>query len=506
MKTQIIQLENHDDLISARDKMAWSKAPRILLIWPRKGKLLERSVDLLILQRYAQSLGAQMGVVTDSMRVQGQSRELGIPCFQNLARAQRQTWRRSRGRKRLNLHLLERKQPTSGLRERFSQINSARKVLRLNNWLRAGVFSLGVAAVLFLAFIFWPSARIEISPARQDQLLQLELHASPSIHEANPSGGLPAILIPVVVEGYDQERSSGRIHVPAEQATGVVEISNLGETELIVPAGTVVSTTGANPQRYETVREARIPAGIPAGIGGKHEVDIRALVPGTQGNTGAGTIEALEGAIGLAATVNNPQPVTGGTDRISPGPTTADYTALRERLAASLRATAIEDLKRNLGTEKRLLEGTIVVSKVISESMDPQPDQPGDYARLTMQVEFSAWYVREEDLQAVAKTSLDANPVPGYQPDGQSIAIQFSDQPAVFDPASVRWNVTVGRRLQAMIDMGHAARSIVGVSPEKAKAVLENAYPLRQPVQIELSPAWWFRLPFLSFRIVMVEQ
>jgi hypothetical protein len=36
MKTQIIQLESHDDIISIRDKMGWSQTSRILLVWPEK--------------------------------------------------------------------------------------------------------------------------------------------------------------------------------------------------------------------------------------------------------------------------------------------------------------------------------------------------------------------------------------------------------------------------------------------------------------------------------------
>jgi len=44
MKIQIIQLEKHDDVISARDKMAWCKAPRILLVYPRGSRILTRQV------------------------------------------------------------------------------------------------------------------------------------------------------------------------------------------------------------------------------------------------------------------------------------------------------------------------------------------------------------------------------------------------------------------------------------------------------------------------------
>src|SRR5512141_519423 len=107
MKTQIIQLESHDDFISARDKMAWSKAPRILLFWPRKGRLLERELDLIALQRYAQSLGSQLGVVTGLPEVRANARDVGLPVFSSAVQAQRSPWRRSKGRKRLTSWLDE---------------------------------------------------------------------------------------------------------------------------------------------------------------------------------------------------------------------------------------------------------------------------------------------------------------------------------------------------------------------------------------------------------------
>src|SRR5574338_373405 len=97
MKTFIVQLETHDDVISARDKISWAKARRVLLVWPRKGSVLERPVDLLVLARHAKQNGAQMAVVTRSPKVKTYAAELGIPVFSSAAQAQGVVWRRPRG-------------------------------------------------------------------------------------------------------------------------------------------------------------------------------------------------------------------------------------------------------------------------------------------------------------------------------------------------------------------------------------------------------------------------
>ena len=64
MKTHVIQLEPHDDVISIRDKMSWAKTGRILLVFPARVRSRFLTLDLRLLQRQAESLGAQLAVVT----------------------------------------------------------------------------------------------------------------------------------------------------------------------------------------------------------------------------------------------------------------------------------------------------------------------------------------------------------------------------------------------------------------------------------------------------------
>src|SRR5512138_995520 len=103
MKTQIITLESHDDLISVRDRMSWAKTPRILLVWPKYEKVTLRQVDLKVLQRHALSLGAQLGLVTRTRRVRADAEALRIPVFESTGQAQRLAWPKPR-RRRLTNH------------------------------------------------------------------------------------------------------------------------------------------------------------------------------------------------------------------------------------------------------------------------------------------------------------------------------------------------------------------------------------------------------------------
>src|SRR5574339_556149 len=101
MKTQIITLESHDDLISVRDRMSWAKTPRILLVWPKYENVTLRQVDLKVLQRHAASLGAQLGLVSRIRRVRLDAEALHIPVFKSTGEAQRVVWPKPRRRRRL---------------------------------------------------------------------------------------------------------------------------------------------------------------------------------------------------------------------------------------------------------------------------------------------------------------------------------------------------------------------------------------------------------------------
>jgi hypothetical protein len=92
MKTQIITLESHDDLISVRDRMSWAKSPRILLVWPKFERVTLRPVDLRVLQSHALTLGAELGLVTRIPNVKRNAQGFHIPVFATAAEAQRAAW------------------------------------------------------------------------------------------------------------------------------------------------------------------------------------------------------------------------------------------------------------------------------------------------------------------------------------------------------------------------------------------------------------------------------
>src|SRR5436853_34579 len=63
MKVQVIQLESYDDVISIRDRMGFIDTERVLLVWPPKGRIVKRKLDLVLIQREATRRGAKLALV-----------------------------------------------------------------------------------------------------------------------------------------------------------------------------------------------------------------------------------------------------------------------------------------------------------------------------------------------------------------------------------------------------------------------------------------------------------
>lgn len=495
MKTQIIQLEAHDDLITARDKMGWSKAPRILLVWPRKGRILSRDMDLLVLQRHARGLGAMLGLVTSNEEIRANARSLGIPCFHSAVEAQKQPWRRARSEHpRYNWVRVREGRPKGNLRDRRPQPEKENVPL---GWGRVFVFLAGVLAVLGLMWIFVPSAVIQVQPALGTQTQELDVWADPALNAALPSGGVPAQVVSTVVEGALEARSGGNVPVADRSASGQVEFTNLTDQAVALPAGTVVTTSSQPPVRYMTLQPVR----IDAGNGKTGRASVQAVLAGSAGNQPAGALRSVEGALGLLVLANNPSAIAGGSDRISPAPSEKDYNALRDRLLSELRATALQEIGSQAGQGVRILESTLQSVKVIEETRTPEENQPGDFARLTLRVEFSGWVIRESDLQQVANTALNASLPSGSVSLTSSAEVAFLTDPAQDDAGLVRWRIRAERPVEAAWSPDSLARYAAGKSPAQAAAGITAMMDLPTPARVRVSPSWWPRLPFLSFRI-----
>ena len=500
MKIQIIQLEKHDDVISARDKMAWCKAPRILLVYPRGSRILTRQVDLVLLARTALRLGAQLGLVTRDSEVVSVAAEADIPTFNSVVQAQRSTWRRSRGRE--GGFPDEERKSSQELRQLLGKVRP-----QLPSWMGASHFRWvsfisGILAVAALLAAFVPGAVVKIRPESRVQQVSIPLLASSNIKTVNLSGSIPLRQRIIEVDGQDAIAATGKTEIGAGTASGEVQFTNLTDQFQDIPLGTVVLASQHAGVRFAVTRAGKIFAGPGATL----ILPVQALLPGKNFNIWAKQIDAIDGAAGLSLTVTNLYPLTGGTNRSVAAASAADLSQLKTRLTQTLLQQAQQQFNATAASGDEWVAATLSVARVLDEQHFPEVDQPGNELSLSLHLQVAEGYLSGSDLLSLSSIGLDANLPAGYHPaNGVSGKIDFvTVKDAQIDQdGDVHWQIQARRTLQRTFNDDQVISLIPGLDPGEASQRLAKDLQLQSRPEIALFPAWWPRLPVLSFRIAL---
>jgi len=497
MKTQLIPLETHDDLISVRDRISWAKTPRILLIWPKSKRIPLRSLELKVLQRHAASLGAQLGLVVRHRNIRREAQSLGIPVFNSTGEAQRIPWP-ERGVRRTR----ERRRPRQDLREKREQVRARGGAWYTRTLVRGGAFLLGVLAVLAIASLFIPHARVILQPVSKTQSVTLPVQADPTISTIFITGRIPSRELSIALEGNLQARATGRVPVPQTKAKGVVTFRNLTEEAVNITSGTVLTSTGLPGVRFLTTEDGELPGGLKETV----DIPVEAESAGTTGNVDMETIRAIEGNLGLVATVTNTKPTTGGHDRMTEAATESDLARMREDLLKELMEQALAELKSMLATNDQIFPDTLQIEQILEESYEPQLGQPSNQVELSMRVEFTVSYAAGADLTELASTVLNASLPEGFVATSDPITFEILNSQSTDDEGVTHWTMRAYRKLEKQVNAVEIVPLVQGRSVAIAMEQLENNPDFLEHPEIYLTPKWWPWLPLIPFNIVVEIQ
>ncbi|HEX9838690.1 MAG TPA: baseplate J/gp47 family protein [Anaerolineales bacterium] len=496
MKTQIIMLESHDDLISVRDRLSWAKTPRILLVWPKYEKVTLRQVDLKVLQRHALSLGAQLGLVTRARRVREDAEALGIPVFVSTGQAQRLAWPKPRRRR------WPRRAPRKDLREKRARAQAGEAAWRATPAVRVGSFTFGVVSVLILVAMFIPRAQVTLQPESRVQSVVLPVSASPAVESVFITGSIPARKLRTVVEGEQTIPVTGQGVIPQSKSKGVALFRNLTQQAITVPSGTVIRSADAERIRFVTTRDGI----VKAGVGETLELSIEAIEGGLAGNIEAEMVNAVEGRLGLLLSVTNPEPLKGGRELASVQASDADRKRAKNLLMKKLESDARAGLTEKIVAGDVLIEDTFAVSQILAEDYDPPAGAVGTTLTLSMQVEYSVLYASASDLTELAALALNASLPSGFSPASEVITVEPVTKPLSSANGSTRWSVRAERKIVQQVNAGQVSQMIQGYGLHTAQTQLEKSFPLAGSLKIDLSPSWWPWVPIVPFRISVVTQ
>jgi hypothetical protein len=491
MKTQVIQLDVHDDVTSVRDKMSWAKTERILLVFPPRSSILHRILDLHLLQRHASTLGAQLAIISHSKKICHLARQLHLPIYATTALAQSQEW------ERVITPLKTHRPIHPDLRQMRSEASLPEARWRSLFGLRFLFFTLAVLAILAVLSVFIPSASIKLIPAPHLQALSFPVIASLKVTAVNLAGSLPARLTSVVIEENKTVQASGTVSIPDKQAQGFVLFRNLTNTLVGIPAGMIASTQSNPPVRFATTVDAVLAEGVDKTV----QVPVQAVEGGSNGNLPTGSLVAIEGNLGASLAVNNPEPTEGGSERTAAIPTAADRSQIHAALMDEILEECSSSLPQTLAPGDIFFPDTLVVSQVLSETFFPAEGQSGEVLSLTIRLQCQAQYASQVDIYTLARISLDSNQPDGFIPVSGGLVILPGSLPLTDAAGTTRWDIQVQRVLQARLDPLTIVKLSLGRKPGDAIQLLNESLPLAEPPSIQLEPNWWPWLPVIPLRI-----
>ena len=511
MKEQILHLDPHDDYISARDKMGWVQTQRVLIVWPPRGRVLTRRLDLALLHRHAHRLGAQLALITKDADIRNHASDLGLPVFEALDATRRERWR-----SRMPTLRPERRQPrpdTDAIRTAlFTQRQPRWPAYLLLAW-RVLFFAIGLAALGVLAYSLIPSATITLTPATQPLAVTVELAADPNLPTPSLSTRsvqspvlIPARTVRVEVEASSVTPTTGSTDVPGDPATGQVVFTNIIGTPALIPAGTGVRTTTGNGARFTTLKAVNVEGRLNAVV----EVEVRAVEPGPAGNVAASLINSIDGPLGLQLAVTNPAPTTGGTVTTRAAVAQADRARVRAQALAQAQADARSAIEAQLQPGEFLATDTLTLTQTLTDIYSNGVGETTDLLTMTVRIASTALAIREADAQLAVQAALAAQ-VPANAALTDS-PIRFRRDPSltVDEAGRVRFNMTAEGSAVPRLDRNLVRQVVARQSLAQAAQNLQAALRLAIPPEITLAPdflaRWYPYLPWMWFRISVIVR
>ena len=484
MKTYLIQLQKFDNLASTIEKMGWAKTRRILLIWPKRGKPLLSTLDVALIKREADSLGADLAFVCRDLEVGESADANSISVFQSVTQAENATWKthpsgfdKNRGIKKL-IQIPDRRNWKLG------KAKISNPIARILAILVAGL------AVLSLVIFFLPSAVVTVYPVLDTREITIDIWASPEVREINVNGSLPAKVQVISLTKTSTGQSSGRTGLPIEYATGQVIFTNVSGQAVTIPIGTILIASNEIQTRFTTLTETVLEPGVVS-----EPIGIRAINAGITGNVEIGIITTIDGQLAGLLEVTNEDATNGGEDVEAPTPTEEDYETLKDQLLVALRQEALSQFPNG---DIELITATLDDGTVTSETRTVDPGTASDTFSLTINVDFKGLTYSKTDLEMLASNAMKASMESGMTIYGPGVTYEMNAVKIGNLVDGAQWTVTTKSETGSVISESELIAAVSGKTIDEAKNLIQNLIPSRQPVEIRLFPGFWKWMPWMS--------
>lgn len=515
MKAEFLQLEMGEDVASVRDRLAFMRGQRVLLIWPEKGTALSRKLDLVLVQREAMRLTIRLALITHDPEVIRNAAELNISTFETVGQSERAKWKRGRSKVFATRYQRPKDEPEADdLKQYASRVlvddePPGAKGRRLVG--RVVVLLLLIATLGAVGAVVLPSATITLAPAQERLQVEATITADPERAGGFPdveNGIIPAISLIAQIEETGTVETTGAQDLTDTTATGSVIFVNRTNQRIDLPTGLILSTSSGTTTRFRTTAASS----LPGGIGLQIEVPVEAETPGSSGNVDAQQINTVVDNADLAQRIDvrNLAPITGGEDRSVRAVSADDRDRLIAALRQQLQDRAYSEMLTRIDESQFLILETVRISEERADWMtfDHAVGDVADTLTLTMRVIVAATAVDEQTAQQVAFARLAGQIPRGRSLRPETLLYERGAVSSIEANGRVIFSLSCSALAAQQINPGAISQLVAGRAPDEAVTLLLAELELADGTtpEIALNPTWLPRLPLLPVRIQIKTQ
>jgi hypothetical protein len=359
-----------------------------------------------------------------------------------------------------------------------------------------------LAVLIWSVAMIWPSATVRVAAVQESIGVSVWVEASMGAQAVDwDQMRMPARVVQVEVVERDELPTTGIANVAAETAQGTVLFVNSTVREVRIPLGTLVSTSAGTPVRFQTMAPAVVEPR------GRARVPIAALEPGPGGNVPANRINRVEGGLAASVKVINPAGTGGGETEQVHRVTHGDKQQLRDLLLEKLIARAHAEISAVLEDEFLPIESMQINPYSIRENYDHHVDDRSDTLALEMRGVVWGLAVSRSVSEEIARRALTRQVRNGFELLPGTVHVSQGDELSVdLETGDMRFVMEGVALMEAEIDISLIQEAIRGQPIDEAVAYLSDTLPARTPPELEVDPPWVERVPWLPFRIQVIED
>ncbi len=415
--TEVIRLQNYDNFYSLMDRLSQKDAsgqcsPRIILVWPLHGRVLETPAEFGRLRGWGTRHGYRIAVVIphDAVHLR-MAEEQGIPAFSNLNEAENSEWQITKQAPQIQ-EQPERIRNLTLLHKELEQTEGAQAPLGI----RLLFFFLALAAIAAAGYAILPRARVDITPYLVRKTVNMTIWTDDRLDTVTMGGGIPTIEKKISLNLRTTVPASGQVRIEPGLAVGEVTIRNTCDRVSRATAGAELGTS----ENFEEGILFTTLDNIGLEPGQEQTVRIEAAKGGREGNLPAGSIQYAAYPQSLCWEVRQEQPTKGGNDGVFSAPTEEDRTAARKIIEDMIPEAAAEALRNDPEGKDLLVLGEPVTTAIKQEQYSPETGFASDTLSLRMVLEVSIRTVRRSDMEAIirgqsARLNMQAPQLTGYE-------------------------------------------------------------------------------------------